>query len=235
MDHTTVKTLLEKGETRVLDGFMYRDGRTYKGTLRIEDKELKLDRIADGSSEVASSLPEYEVNPEPIGACPVGCGSEVIETSTHLLCRTTVEAQQEQEKTGEKPKEEPCRFILPRTVCKREIVRDEAETYVLNKRTAMLEEFTSRYGRPFSATLFVKENGRHGFEFAPRKGGAKKTGRKKTSTKKATKKKATRKKATKKKTTRKKAAAKKTTAKKTTARKKTGKKTASGNGSSEAS
>ncbi len=210
MDRTTVKTLLEKGETRVLDGFLYRDGRTYKGTLRIEDKELKLDRISDGSSEQASSLPEYEVAPEPLGPCPVGCGSEVIETSTHYLCRSTVEAEQEQEKTEEKPKKgDRCSFILPRTVCKREVVRDEAEAYVRDRRTSMLEDFTSRYGRPFSATLFVKENGRHGFEFAPRKAGAKKTTRKKT-----TRKKTTRKKSTRKKTTAKKAAAKQTAAKK---------------------
>ncbi|MEE2702626.1 MAG: DNA topoisomerase 3 [Myxococcota bacterium] len=215
MDRTTVKTLLEKGETRVLDGFMYRDGRTYKGTLRIEDKELKLDRISDGSSEQVSSLPEYEVAPEPLGPCPVGCESEVIETSTHYLCRSTVEKQQEQEKTEEKPaKGDRCSFILPRTVCKREIVRDEAEAYLRDRRTSMLEDFTSRFGRPFSATLFIKENGRHGFEFAPRKAGAKKASRKKGTSKKATRKKTTRKKTTRKKTTRKKASTKKAAAKK---------------------
>jgi hypothetical protein len=31
-----------------------------------------------------------------------------------------------------------------------------------------LTDFTSRFGRPFSAMLFLKENGRHGFEFQPR-------------------------------------------------------------------
>ena len=101
----------------------------------------------------------------------------------------------------------------------REIVRDEAEAYLRDRRTSMLEDFTSRFGRPFSATLFIKENGRHGFEFAPRKAGAKKASRKKGTSKKSTRKKTTRKKTTRKKTTRKKASTKKAAAKKTTAKK----------------
>src|SRR4029453_10167524 len=59
-------------------------------------------------------------------------------------------------------------FVLPRTVCKREITREEALVYLRSGRTELLTEFTSRFGRPFSAVLFLKENGRHGFEFPPR-------------------------------------------------------------------
>ena len=81
-----------------------------------------------------------------------------------------------------------------------------------------MEDFTSRFGRPFSATLVLKENGRHGFEFPPRKPRGGKAGEKQASgakrKKKTTKKKATKKNATKKKTTKKKAAKKKTTKKK---------------------
>ena len=62
--------------------------------------------------------------------------------------------------------------MFPRTVCKREITRDEALHYVADGKTELLTDFTSRFGRPFSATLVLKENGRHGFEFPPR--GAKK-------------------------------------------------------------
>ncbi|MDP7559682.1 MAG: hypothetical protein QF745_03995, partial [Planctomycetota bacterium] len=60
----------------------------------------------------------------------------------------------------------------------------------------------SRKGRPFTARLVRKDNGRHTFEFkprAPRAGGAKKkAGKKKVAKKKATKKKATKKKTSKK-------------------------------------
>jgi DNA topoisomerase-3 len=54
-------------------------------------------------------------------------------------------------------------------VCKREITRAEALKILgPDKKTDLLTDFTSRFGRPFSAMLFLKENGRHGFEFAPR-------------------------------------------------------------------
>jgi hypothetical protein len=132
------------------------------------------------------------------------------------------------------PPEPPtkCGFVLPRTVCKREVTRDEALYYIKTGKTEVLEDFTSRFGRPFSAMLFLKETGKHGFEFPPRKPRAgadgetatkKKTTKKKAAKKKTTKKKATKKKATKKKTA-KKAAPKKTAAKKTTKKKATKKK-----------
>ena len=83
--------------------------------------------------------------------------------------------------------------MLPRTVCKREIVRDEALYYLANRRTELLTDFTSRFGRPFSATLVLQESGRHGFEFQPRAAGSKKKAGKKTGSKKKGGKKASRK------------------------------------------
>jgi DNA topoisomerase-3 len=165
MDRQTISTLLRKLETPVLDGFTTRDGRTYQGVLTLEGKELKL-LAAGGSGERASDEVEYEVNEQPLGPCPMGCGSEVIETPTRFGCRAGLEALAQGKPARDAPKS--CPFVLPRTVCKREITRDEALEYVTNKRTGLLTEFTSRFGRPFAATLFLKENGRHGFEFQPR-------------------------------------------------------------------
>ncbi|MCA9439413.1 MAG: topoisomerase C-terminal repeat-containing protein, partial [Candidatus Omnitrophica bacterium] len=101
--------------------------------------------------------------------------------------------------------------------CKREMPREEADQYFSEGRIGPLEGFISKRGRPFPAILYIKENGRHGFEFLPRE--------KKTADKKTTKKAA-------KKTTKK--AAKKT-AKKTTkkAAKKTSKKAPSKSASPE--
>jgi hypothetical protein len=160
-----------------------------------------------------------------------------VESPTHFLCERQLKIDQlksDKSEKGEDGKTEGaqdgdseelpkgCGFVFPRTVCKREITRDEAETYLANRKTDLLEDFTSRFGRPFSATLTLKENGRHGFEFPARKarGGKadadkasgakrKKTTRKKTKKKKATKKKTAKKKATKKKTAKKKATKKK--------------------------
>jgi hypothetical protein len=89
----------------------------------------------------------------------------VVESSTHFICERKLKEADLGEGV-ERPKS--CGFMFPRTVCKREITRDEAIHYVTNKRTELLTDFTSRYGRPFSAILVLKETGRHGFEFPPR-------------------------------------------------------------------
>ena len=60
-------------------------------------------------------------------------------------------------------------LTLPKDICKRAISHDEAKAYFEEGKTGLLTNFTSKRGRPFSATLILKPNGRHGFEFEPRK------------------------------------------------------------------
>ncbi len=253
LDRGSAAAILRDGKTGVLDGFTARNGRTYKGVLEFDVDEGKLTVTSEGWNEDSvSEVAEYEVNSEPLGACPIGKDCTVFETPTHFVC--TEKKREEDEKAaykearklakerGEKAPPKPEKpdhagFILPRTVCKREITRDEATVYLETGKTELLEDFTSRLGRPFSATLFLKDTGRHGFEFPPRKArGATadadqadttKARGKKATGKKATGKKTTRKKTTRKKTTRKKAAAKTATRKKTTRKKAAAKKTAS--------
>ena len=60
-------------------------------------------------------------------------------------------------------------LTLPKEVCKRPISAAEATQYFETGSTDFLEKFISKRGRPFKAKLFLKSNGRHGFEFEPRK------------------------------------------------------------------
>ena len=194
-----------------------------------------------------SDVPEYEVNTDPLADCVFGEECKIIETPTQYICERKLKEDEvlaalraEAAKTGKKlPRKKrgakqdddgtpkSCGFVLPRTVCKREITRDEAQHYIAEGRTELLTDFTSRFGRPFSATLVLKENGRHGFEFQPRgrktdvapgeekaetRSAAKKSARKKVTTKKKVAKKKT---TTKKKVAKKKAAGTKTSRKKT--------------------
>jgi DNA topoisomerase-3 len=154
----------------VLDGFTARNGRTYQGVLEIERESwsVKVKPTAWEEGTVRED-PEYEVNPDPLGSCPFEEDCHVVESPLHFLCERKLK-EVDLEAGVERPKS--CGFTLPRTVCKREITREEAIVYVTNKRTDLLTDFTSRYGRPFSATLVLRDNGRHGFEFPPR--GAKK-------------------------------------------------------------
>jgi len=187
MDRQTVRILLEKGETDELEGFAARDGRTYSARLTLEDGDVVIHGVAGSAGERVTEAVEYEVNDEPLGPCPMGCGSQVVETPTHFQCQAGIaktaenaakarafeESQPKELKRRKRwkapPEDQPCGLLLPRTVCKREITRDEALQFIgPNRKTELLTDFTSRFGRPFSAMLFVKENGRHGFEFAPR-------------------------------------------------------------------
>jgi DNA topoisomerase-3 len=237
LDRNAVSALLRDGKTGTLDGFTARNGRTYKGFIEVDHEEWKLavKSLGFNEGEGVSELVEYDVNPDSLGPCPFGEGCSIVESPTHYLCERQLKIDQLKSDKAEKgeaklPKGEKdpeiealpkgCGFVFPRTVCKREITRDEAEVYLANRKTDLLEDFTSRFGRPFSATLVLKETGRHGFEFPPRKprggkaGEAQASGAKRKKKKKTTKKKATKKKTAKKKTAKKKTAKKKATKKK---------------------
>ncbi len=211
LDPGSARALLRDGTTGVLDGFMARNGRIYKGQLEVDRDEWKVRVKSMGSSDESATDPEYDVNPEPLGRCPFDEDCGVVESPTHFICERKLK-EQEHGKDPEAPK--PCGFALPRTVCKREIVRDEALVYLRNRRTDLLTDFTSRFGRPFSATLVLRDNGRHGFEFPPRQGAQGGSGDKAAAGKKKVGKKAGKKATTRKKkpATRKKAAARSTAA-----------------------
>jgi DNA topoisomerase-3 len=240
LDRAAVEALLRDGHTGVLDGFTARNGRTYRGSIEVDRDEWKLTVNSEGwNEEAASDQPEYDVNTEPLGRCPICEEFDVVETATQFSCAERLKEQSDKEAPAEKGKRRKkpkvCGFVMPRTVCKREITREEFLVYLRTGKTELLESFTSRFGRPFSATLVLKESGRHGFEFPPRKtkgtgevregsssAGAKTTRRKaatrKPTPKKAGTKKPARKKSAAKRATRKKGAAPGTTRKKTAPR-----------------
>jgi DNA topoisomerase-3 len=183
IDRTTVRELLSEKKTRVLEGFTTRQGRTYHGRLVLEDGEVKLESVAsaDGADAPAlgSETPEYEVDEAALGTCPVCKDAEIFETRATFICataRAALKAAQRDEaslylpKKKELPPNQPtCTFLMPRTVCRREISRADAITYLQTGKTPLIADFISKRGRPFSATLvFNPETGRHSFEFPPR-------------------------------------------------------------------
>ena len=72
---------------------------------------------------------------------------------------------------GKPPKEfDANKFIarLPFEICKRQILEDEAIEFFCEGKTNLIEDFISKRGKPFKAKLFLKSNGKFGFEFEPR-------------------------------------------------------------------
>jgi len=157
LDRRTVEELLSAGHTDLLEGFSTSSGQPYRASLRLTptgECELEAERSAD-APDTPAALP---VSEEPVGECPFHPECRVVETPTHYRCQGIC-VEKAERKSG---------LILPRVVCQREISREEVQPYLAERKTALLENFISRFGKPFKAYLLLKDTGKHGFEFPPR-------------------------------------------------------------------
>lgn len=150
-----IRAYIAEGKTGYLDGFISRRGRPFRASLVLGEKgRIKWDFPPRGTSEAPNSEGNGEITDhEPLGTCPLCKEGNVLTTERAYACQ--------QDSPG-------CTFNLPLVLLDREISRDEASDYVLKGRTEVLEGFISRRGRPFSAKLVMKKNGRVGYEFPSR-------------------------------------------------------------------
>ena len=183
LDRVTIKELLEHGETPLLEGFLSANGQGYSGKLNLNEKgELQL-LSEDGTPVGGAGLAEIDENSQPVTACPFGENRMIHETETTYQCNCD-------ESCKEKFPKIKLVAVLPKIVCKREMKVEEAKKFFDEGITPEIDDFISRYGRPFKAKLKLKENGKHGFEFAPREPKKKKepgVAKAKASSKKASK------------------------------------------------
>ncbi|GMV64742.1 MAG: hypothetical protein AMXMBFR75_05470 [Candidatus Hinthialibacteria bacterium] len=189
IDRKTVGRLLERKKTPPLPGFVDHGGREFQAALMLDEANQ-----AKVSMEGSPDHSEEEVTGEILGNCPAGHDCTVVVTSTRYVCSKVLASP---ERKG--ASEDCCGFQLPKIICKREISIEEAREYLESGRTQPIEGFTSKWNRPFTAILFRKENGRHGFEFparpsksadgeegaTPRKKGTARRAARKTATRKA--------------------------------------------------
>ena len=168
IDTVTMKELLDNGETPVLEGFLSANGQGYSGILKLNDKgELQL-LSEDGTPIGSGSVAEITDESQPLTRCPFGNGT-IYETESTFQCQCDESCKEAHPKIKKVA-------ILPKIVCKREMKPDEAKKFFEEGITDEFDDFISRYGRPFKAKLKLKDNGKHGFEFAPREPKKKKDG-----------------------------------------------------------
>lgn len=92
-----------------------------------------------------------------LGPCPSHEDCVVVESTRRYACQRQVDGRDRQGPA------------LPRVVCAREITAAEALPWFGEAgRTALLEGFVSRRGRPFKGMLVRKATGKYGFEFPER-------------------------------------------------------------------
>jgi DNA topoisomerase-3 len=155
LEEEEIRQLVATGEVGPLDGFVSpRTGNRFPAKLRLVDDE-KSD--VPGRKKVAMDFGEKTDVGDlaPIWADPK-TGAELCEAPTKYILR---------EKNAEGVWEQT--FSLSRILCKRELTRDDLITCITTGRTPLIENFTSKFGRPFKAYL-VKAGNKANFEFPPR-------------------------------------------------------------------
>ncbi|MHB8070907.1 MAG: DNA topoisomerase 3 [Candidatus Cryosericum sp.] len=145
--------LMNDKKTEMLDGFISRRGFKFSARLLLKpDNKLEWEFMS-GSGDSAAS--EVIVNEEPLGRCPV-CQSPVIETTEHYRCASA-----------------DCHFQMKKVYSNKSIDRATARELLEKGKTDLIEDFVSKYNKPFSAYLKLGAKGRVEFEFlnkGPRSG-----------------------------------------------------------------
>ncbi|TNE45512.1 MAG: hypothetical protein EP343_26720 [Deltaproteobacteria bacterium] len=150
---------------------------SYKGNLklvRLSDEEYeKLSPSKKGRKpsrfKIDVEVLDDDGNPIASGLVPTHAEEEVLQTlvitedGTEIV--ETTQRYVDREHVG---KSEPPLAVLPKEICERRILPEEAIPYFTEGKTEILHRFRSKKGRNFRAMLIKKKNGRHGFDFPPR-------------------------------------------------------------------
>lgn len=165
IDRNSADKLVNGGETPVKPGFFSRDGREYEASLHLTD-DGRVEIRSKGQGELLGASAE-RVEPADVGPCPFHVEEGWLVRRSQLGYRCDGFS------------EKKCKVNLPLEVCKRPLSLEEVTAMIGKERkTELLENFTSKRGRPFSAMLHLTDAGRIRFEFPPRGEGGGGRGRK---------------------------------------------------------
>jgi DNA topoisomerase-3 len=154
-----VRELLANRKIGPIDGFRSKKGRPFSAILRLdEENKVKFVFENSGFGDNADGTPMDLTQFEIIGKCPVD-GAPVHETPSGYVCANY--------SRGEGAK---CGFRVSRVLLGATVPREQFQKLLENKKTDLIKGFKSkRTGRFFEAFLVLKDEGKIGFEFLPRK------------------------------------------------------------------
>ncbi len=141
------KKILTEGKSDLIEDFVSKKGRNFPAFLVLEAKKVGFEFPPRAPPADATKFPVVEGI---VGICPktnVG----VIETETHYQAESNTKG---------------CKISFLREISKRTITREEAKTLVENNKLGPFDDFTSKAGKPFSASLYLKKDGNVGYRFA---------------------------------------------------------------------
>jgi DNA topoisomerase-3 len=165
IDRAQVQKLLETGKTDLLDKFISKKGRPFKAYLvakegkvgfEFEPRAPKAGKAAGKEAKPKEPAVKLDFSgQEPVGKCPK-CGGKVFEADGAYLCEKS------------QAEKRPCKFKTNKVIAQQPIDRAQMQKLLTERKTALLEKFISKAGRPFSAYLVLDDAGKVTFDFPPR-------------------------------------------------------------------
>ena len=142
-DRETAMRLIEQKKIEDLHGFFNFSGETYNSTVAINETGQVKSNNSNGVELTGDEAKLCE--------CPVCDHGHIVITATHYSCDY-----------------DDCKFRgMSKEMCKRPMSGEEAKKIFTEGKSDLIEDFTSKRGRPFSAYLKLDGN-KVSFEFPPR-------------------------------------------------------------------
>ena len=158
--------LIAKRVVGPLQGFRSKMGRPFAAIIKLTPEfKPEFDFGQEQTNPDGTAVVADFSGMEALGKCPnPKCDGQVYEKSMNYVCENSVTTP---------PK---CGFRTGKVVLQREMEKAQVLKLISTGKTDLLHKFISKKGRPFSAFLVVGDNGKVGFEFAPRAPKAPKAG-----------------------------------------------------------
>jgi DNA topoisomerase-3 len=149
LEREEVQKLLTEGRVGPLEGFRSKMGRPFSAMVQFDKTEGKQSFDFGENADSAAKINFAEL--PSIGTCPACKTGTIHDTGTAWQCSNVGK----------------CKFRMGKSLCQREIPREQVEKILTVGKTDLIPRFISKKGRPFSAYLKL-EDGKVTFEFEPR-------------------------------------------------------------------
>ena len=156
IEPSEMEELLTQKKVGPLQGFKSKMGRPFAALLRLTPENKVEFDFGQGAAGADGQAAEVDfTGRESVGTCPK-CKSRVFENGMSYVCEKAVGAAR------------TCDFRTGKIILQKTIEPAQVTKLLTTGKTDLLDKFISKKNRPFSAFLVLKEDGKVGFEFAPR-------------------------------------------------------------------
>ncbi|MCF0220981.1 MAG: topoisomerase C-terminal repeat-containing protein, partial [Fibrobacter sp.] len=162
LSHAEMQNLLSTGETPVLDGFVSKkSGKNFSARLQLKD-DYSIEFKFESDGKFHGTRTDYK--------CPL-CSCPLEENKNTLFCTGVAAIPSQDQATPIAPDATvgaSCGFTLFKTIAGHTLTASEIDALFTSGKTPVIDDFKSKSGNTFAASLKWSENGRTQFEFLHR-------------------------------------------------------------------